>query len=262
MLVANERPPSNEPTLMIGDVDQNFDFTPVHDFIQSTFPYPIRNRKSTTARKTNVNYFYQYFSFEDARIALRKLNGLKVPEMEPEYQLALNFTRQKDEVCAHLTIYNLHLAQLEVMKLYTRYPSLLGLARYNFLNDEGKRPKTVCFIRFGDKDDCMEAVRELNLRPIENSWILMTISVRYMDELKEYVAEREANNRAIGMPAFHNFYYKRELNVDQFNQLIINNTYDHINEMEASRWSPVVFQTKILQKDYNRQISLGLFENM
>lgn len=109
--------------------------------------------------QTSINAFYQYSSFVDARNALRILNGAVVPGMENHYQLDMNFTKQRVEACAHITISFVHFNRFEVMKLFSRYSSVLGLSQYNFKLWNGSVPRTTSFIRFRDQDECMQAVQ-------------------------------------------------------------------------------------------------------
>ncbi|KAF1750547.1 hypothetical protein GCK72_017098 [Caenorhabditis remanei] len=261
MFSDSKRAPTVEPTLMIGDVDVNFDFTLVNNFICLTYPYPIKLRKSPTKVETKVSYFYQYPTFADARLALRRLNGLRIPGMSSDFQLDMNFTKQREEVCAHLTVNDVHLSRCEVMRILFRFPSVLGLAQYNFDLFNGITPRTTCFVRFGDKEECMEAVRELNQMPIENSHIHMTLSTRYLDKLRGFVMEREAKKQEVGVPQFHNIYSKRRVNICQYNEMVMSASEEFFEDMESSRWSPVAYQTNVHKGDYVRQMTLNSFDD-
>ncbi|EGT35276.1 hypothetical protein CAEBREN_17573 [Caenorhabditis brenneri] len=245
MLLADKRSPSNEPTLMIGDVPANFDFTLLDDFIC-----------------VNINAFYQYESFEEARTALRKLNGLRVPGMPSDFQIDLCFTKQNSETCLHLSVHNLHFNRFEIMRLFTRYMTVLGLAQYNFVLWNGHTPKTTCFIRFGDQEECMQAVQELNWYPVERSSLHLTISTRYIDLLNEYVSKREKNKKQCGIPMFKNVYPKQEVSIEKFNDIIVSKSYDLFDDLEGSRWSSVAFRGPVRENDYIRQMTLSRFEDL
>ncbi|CAI2355108.1 unnamed protein product [Caenorhabditis sp. 36 PRJEB53466] len=257
---STKRAPSNEPTLMMGDLVLTLDCSPIDALVCNTFPCPVEKRKGLTKNEKKQNVFYQYASFEEARVAWKALNGIRIPAVEPDFRLDLTFAKQETEVCTFFAIPNVFFTRFEVYKLVSRYQSVLGLAYYQYAPWQRRVKRTSCFVRFADPDECMDAAREMHGMLVEGHPVTMTISARHIDELKEYVQHREADNLLRGIPPFHNFYEKRRVGRDEFNTITID-AADFFDDLEASRWTDLVFRTDVKDTAYARQMTINYFEH-
>uniref|UniRef100_A0A8R1DS54 RRM domain-containing protein n=1 Tax=Caenorhabditis japonica TaxID=281687 RepID=A0A8R1DS54_CAEJA len=249
----------HEPTLMMGDLPSGFDYSHMDALICNTNPKPQRVRDSLTKDKSKHNRFYQYENFEEARTAWKLLNGMRIPSIYNEFELDLTFTMQDKEYCAFFSILHYGVNRLEIYTIMNRYPSILGVAHHRKGYNSQRKFHTSCMVRFYDKEDCMQAVRELNGVPFEKARISMTVAARDIDELKEYVWQRESPKLEVGVPLFQNIYEKREVTQQEFNDITINSE-SFFEDLEASRWTDIALQCSVKNYQYSRQSTLNYFK--
>ncbi|CAB3396630.1 unnamed protein product [Caenorhabditis bovis] len=232
-----------QPTLMVGDLNLAIDPQLVAHAVFSCGIKVVDARRGFTKDGKRQNLFFEYKSFEEAKIVKRLLNRRNI-KIAPGASLHLRFVKQAYDLIGQIVDYRYHFrveASLFVGKLspwmtvddiediFSKYPSCIGASIYR----EETYSKS-CFVRFLDLRECYEAL-EMHGAFIDGRCIQVSISSKDERTVVDYVGQCEKNYpEYIVAP-------KRVVSQEEYNEIIIRNSQDWFSDLEDSRWSKLVY---------------------